>query len=332
MESTLITNHMNMLRARKEGTGAGTIDGTARVQLPARPIFITCMSPWVDPAAIFGLVPGDAYVIRSAGNVVTQEAVRSILLAMMTDTVSDIIVLGHTECTNANKAKVYKKLDAFIARLPQRNYYRDVLGTRENATKYFGLFVDEIENVFTQLENLRFLKVIQPRLNITGMLYNVKNGHVLTLAELESIRSQRARGSNIELDDIIPARYASRVEAHVETRVTSSTNARRNQAMTTGSAPSISEPGRAAPVTNVDSDASPEMAPVTMMNLAGSQAIAPLQKEFAGQQLAFEKLMEAMQKSISKATAVRIFMPKIRPPRVAGMTQPPPAAGDARSP
>jgi carbonic anhydrase len=292
MESTLIDKHMNALYAKKSGAGSRKPHVAGPIE---RPIIITCMSPWVVPTDIFDLKEGEAYIIRCAGNIVTQETIRCILLAMMVDRVSDIIVLGHTGCSNTDKEKVFRNLDKFYARLPQRSYYRETLGSREKALKFFGIYEDEIENIRAQIESLAFLRTIQANINITGMLYNHQNGHVYTLKELEQLHRLRAQDPAKDFSDMVPTRYTAYVKAREDV---------------SSQVPMI--PG------GNDEDNIPSTPP-SLDDEPDRKAAENVPKEFAGQQLAFEKLMEAMQKSITKVSKVRIFTPKFRVPHIKGI-------------
>ncbi|MBN2150927.1 MAG: carbonic anhydrase [Candidatus Lokiarchaeota archaeon] len=306
MESTLIDKHMASLYARRSGVPARR-DGAAPRQ---RPIIVTCSSPWVDPAAIFGLEPGEAYVIRSAGNIATQETVRSIMLAMVVDQISDIIVLGHTNCTIARKELFYPRIGNFFAKLPQQSYYKELFSTREKALKYLGIVDDVVANVRVQVENLKYLRNIQPGLNVTGMLYNVQNGHVYTLAEIEQVQAVLARDPKKDANSLVPTRYT----AFARTRQVSAepaTQPRDDGRAAPGAKPLASEGDK---LSTEAKDANKAEA-----GAAAPKPVADVPDEFAGQQLAFEKLMESMQRSIAKASRVRIFMPRIRTPRVRGI-------------
>jgi carbonic anhydrase len=308
VESTLIDKHMEALFAKK----TGATKPRPRVNPPERPIIISCISPDVDPADIFGLAEGEAYVIRAAGNIVTQETVRSIVIAMVADRISDIIILGHTNCTNANKGSIYSNLDRFVTKLPSRSILRETLATREKASKYFGIYDDEIDNIHVQVENLKFFKAIQPGLNVSGMLYNKQNGHVYTLGEVDQLRKLVAKDPKKDINTLIPTRYTAFAKGK-ESDTRHGTPQQWN-AMSRGSAStSASDAGDAGE--EVDEKEAKE------------KPQASLPAEFVGQQLAFEKLMEAMQKSIAKVAKVRVFTPKIRMPHIKGITKD--AAGKA---
>jgi carbonic anhydrase len=68
--------------------------GVARRELA----IVTCIDSRIDPLAVFGLVPGDAKILRNAGARVTPDALRSLALAVAALGVRRIAVVQHTDC------------------------------------------------------------------------------------------------------------------------------------------------------------------------------------------------------------------------------------------
>jgi carbonic anhydrase len=59
---------------------------------------IACMDARVDVSAILGLRPGEAYVIRNAGGVVTDDEIRSLSISQRLLGTREVILIHHTEC------------------------------------------------------------------------------------------------------------------------------------------------------------------------------------------------------------------------------------------
>src|SRR6476469_5460103 len=59
---------------------------------------VTCIDSRIDPLAMLGLQAGDAKIIRNAGARVTDDALRSLVLATNLLGVTRICVVQHTEC------------------------------------------------------------------------------------------------------------------------------------------------------------------------------------------------------------------------------------------
>jgi carbonic anhydrase len=59
---------------------------------------VTCMDARLDPARFLGLEPGDAHVIRNAGGVVSDDALRSLVISHHLLGTKQAVVIGHTDC------------------------------------------------------------------------------------------------------------------------------------------------------------------------------------------------------------------------------------------
>ncbi len=59
---------------------------------------LTCMDARIDPLAVLGLELGDAHVIRNAGGLVTDDAIRSLSASQKLLGTSEIVVLMHEDC------------------------------------------------------------------------------------------------------------------------------------------------------------------------------------------------------------------------------------------
>ena len=66
---------------------------------PARRVaVVTCMDARLDPAKFLGLQEGDAHVIRNAGGLVTDDALRSLVISHWLLGTQEAFVIGHTGC------------------------------------------------------------------------------------------------------------------------------------------------------------------------------------------------------------------------------------------
>lgn len=62
---------------------------------------LTCMDPRLDPLRMLGLAPGDATVLRNAGARVTEDVLRTLVLATTLLGVGRVVVVAHTLCRMA---------------------------------------------------------------------------------------------------------------------------------------------------------------------------------------------------------------------------------------
>jgi carbonic anhydrase len=59
---------------------------------------VACMDARLDPARALGLQEGDAHVIRNAGGVISDDAIRSLVISQRLLGTSEIILIHHTDC------------------------------------------------------------------------------------------------------------------------------------------------------------------------------------------------------------------------------------------
>src|SRR6266513_1614798 len=76
--------------------------GFTKGQLPLPPAkgvaVVACMDARLDVHKILGLQEGDAHVIRNAGGVVTDDAIRSLVVSQRKSGTTEIILIHHTDC------------------------------------------------------------------------------------------------------------------------------------------------------------------------------------------------------------------------------------------
>jgi carbonic anhydrase len=61
-------------------------------------VVLACMDARLDPAKVLGLEDGDAHVIRNAGGVATDDALRSIIISQRLLGTEEIVLIHHTDC------------------------------------------------------------------------------------------------------------------------------------------------------------------------------------------------------------------------------------------
>jgi carbonic anhydrase len=92
----------DLLAANQAYASAFTLAG-----LPARAAkrfaLVTCMDTRIEPLTMLGLAPGDAKIMRNAGGRVTEDVLRSLILATNLLGVERIAVMQHTDCALADR-------------------------------------------------------------------------------------------------------------------------------------------------------------------------------------------------------------------------------------
>jgi carbonic anhydrase len=80
-------------------TYASTFDKASLPMPPGRQFAIlTCMDARIDPARALGLEEGDAHVIRNAGGIASDDALRSLVISHHLHGTKEAFVIGHTDC------------------------------------------------------------------------------------------------------------------------------------------------------------------------------------------------------------------------------------------
>src|SRR5438067_32750 len=81
-----------------ESYSGGFEDGDLAAAPQLKVAVVTCMDARIDPARVLGLEPGDAHVIRNAGGVVTDDALRSLSISQHHLGTEEILLIQHTRC------------------------------------------------------------------------------------------------------------------------------------------------------------------------------------------------------------------------------------------
>jgi carbonic anhydrase len=174
IENMLIKGNLRFhLKITQDETNIEPID-----KLPRYPILIlTCMDPRIDVHRIFQLDPGDVFVLRNAGNLCSQDSLRSILLAIYQYDIKYIIVLGHLDCgmTKINLLELKKRVS--YVNIPYKS--KNTLDLFTEVKEFFKPFSDELKNIGQQIETLQKLQEQKKDVKILGMLYDVETGWVL---------------------------------------------------------------------------------------------------------------------------------------------------------
>lgn len=84
---------------RNNAAYAASFDHGDLPALPAKRVAVlTCMDARIDPHRILGLAEGEAHVIRNAGGVANDDAIRSLTVSQRKLGTREIVVILHTDC------------------------------------------------------------------------------------------------------------------------------------------------------------------------------------------------------------------------------------------
>lgn len=125
---------------------------------------IACMDTRITLAAL-GLRPQDAHFIRNAGGIVTEDALRSLLVSHYLLGIKEVMVINHTDCGLMKMSE--EDLQSMIAR---------ETGVAPSSPVRFHAFTDVENNVREQLRKLDAHSWIRKELTIRGFVFDVQTG------------------------------------------------------------------------------------------------------------------------------------------------------------
>ena len=112
-----------------------------------------------------GLEPGDAHILRNAGGIVTEDAVRSLVVSHYLLGTEEIMVINHTDC-----GLMHTSEEDLRSRVESR------AGTAVVSPPFFYAFQNIKENVRKQLQKLRAHPWIPKTVAVRGFVYDVTSG------------------------------------------------------------------------------------------------------------------------------------------------------------
>jgi carbonic anhydrase len=120
---------------------------------------VTCMDARLDPAKFLGLDEGDAHVIRNAGAVVTDDALRSLIISHHLLGTQEAVVIAHTDCG-------------------MLTFKDEELQDRLDTDVEFHAFPDVGENVRSGVSKIQDSSLLPDSFAARGFVYDVKTGEL----------------------------------------------------------------------------------------------------------------------------------------------------------
>jgi carbonic anhydrase len=146
---------------------------------PARKLaIVACMDARLTVEPALGLNTGDAHMIRNAGGIVTEDALRSLIISHHLLGTEEFIIINHTDCGMLT----FKDADL-------RSRLLANTGTIAAEPKHFHAFSDLEENVRRQIERVKSHPWIPKHIPVRGFIYDVKTGR---LGEVEAREARKA--------------------------------------------------------------------------------------------------------------------------------------------
>jgi carbonic anhydrase len=140
-----------------------------RAQPAKRVAVLACMDARLLPLRVLGLEQGDAHVIRNAGGIVTDDAIRSLAISQRKLGTQEIVLLHHTDCGMAGFTD-----EDFLTELERE--------TGERPQWSPGAFPDLDGSVRESIRRIRESPFITHK-NVRGFVYSVEDGSLREVAE-----------------------------------------------------------------------------------------------------------------------------------------------------
>ena len=138
------------------------LTGTAQKGLA----IITCMDSRISPLAVVGMQAGDAKILRNAGARVTDDVLRTLVLASYLLGVNRVLVMPHTDCrmASADEATIHATI-------------KDQYGVDTRSLE-FRTVSDQRAALAIDVTRIRTYPLLQKGVSVAGAIYNVSTGQL----------------------------------------------------------------------------------------------------------------------------------------------------------
>jgi carbonic anhydrase len=128
---------------------------------------VTCMDSRINPLSVVGMRSGDAKILRNAGARVTEDVIRTLVLATYLLSVDRILVMPHTDCAMASgdEADIHALIDE------QFGVDTRSLEFRTTSNQDAALSID--------VNRIRAYPLLRQGVTVAGAIYDVKTGAIL---------------------------------------------------------------------------------------------------------------------------------------------------------
>ena len=151
---------------------AGYVSAFGKGDLPMPPAkkvaVLACMDARLDPARLLGLEEGDAHVIRNAGGVASEDALRSLVISQRLLGTEEIVLIHHTDCGMETFSDDQVK-DAILAETGIRPSF---------SLEAFPKADEDVKHTAARIKASPFI----PKKEIRGFVYDVRSGGLSEVA------------------------------------------------------------------------------------------------------------------------------------------------------
>lgn len=127
---------------------------------------VTCMDSRIAPLAALGMQAGDVKILRNAGARVTEDVLRTLVLATHLLDVNRIIVMPHTDCRMAKSTEA----DVHATILEHSGV--------DTRSLEFRTIHDPLASLAADVQKIRSFPFIDPDVAVAGAMYQVEDGRI----------------------------------------------------------------------------------------------------------------------------------------------------------
>ena len=127
---------------------------------------VTCMDSRINPLSVVGMRSGDAKILRNAGARVTDDVLRTLVLATYLLGVNRILVMPHTECRMAENTE-----EEIHAQIDQQ-YGVDTSSLEFRTTN------NQLGELSKDVNRVRSYPLLNTGVSVGGAIYDVKTGSI----------------------------------------------------------------------------------------------------------------------------------------------------------
>jgi carbonic anhydrase len=146
--------------------------GALEVRPKRRLAVLACMDSRILFERCLGLKPGDAHMIRNAGGIATEDALRSLIVSHHLLDTQEFIIINHTDC-GLLKVQEYEL----------RAHLTNKMGAIASEPAHFYAFDDLEANVRKQVMRVKSHPWIPKHIPVRGFVYDVKTGKLIEVRQ-----------------------------------------------------------------------------------------------------------------------------------------------------
>lgn len=125
---------------------------------------VTCMDSRINPLSVVGMKSGDAKILRNAGGRVTEDVLRTLVLATFLLGVDRILVMPHTDCRMAQEDE-----EVIHAMIEEKHGV-------DTRSLEFNTVIDQRASLSQDLARIRAFSLLPKKVVVSGGIYHVETG------------------------------------------------------------------------------------------------------------------------------------------------------------